>query len=98
MAGERVEDVKVAVTEACTNAVHHAYSGEPGWLTLAAWVDGGLLHLSVRDRGDGFSPESATQAGVGLITIRALARDVGIRSDGSGGTEVTMSFALDGDA
>ncbi len=99
MAGERVEDVKVAVTEACTNAVRHAYgSGVPGSVTLAAWVAGGLLHLSIRDRGTGFSPESASQAGVGLLTIRALAHEVGVRSDGVGGTEVTMSFPLSPDA
>lgn len=99
MTGEGVEDVKVAVTEACTNAVRHAYgAGRPGSVTLAAWVDGGLLHLSVRDRGEGFSPESAFQAGVGLLTIRAIARDAAVRSDGANGTEVTMSFALSADA
>lgn len=89
---ERLEDVRVAVTEACTNAVHHAYQGEPGVLTLAAWLAAGDLLLSVRDRGRGI-PEGDDPEALGLLVVRALADDVGIRS-GAHGTELTMRFAV----
>lgn len=93
MEDERVEDVRIAVTEACTNAVRHAYaSGEPGVLTLASWVAAGSLFFSVRDRGRGFG-EGEEGPGVGLLTIRALAGEVDVRSSPLG-TEVTMRFPL----
>lgn len=98
LSDDEVADVKVAVTEACTNAIRHAYPDEaPGPLTLAAWVAAGRLMLSVRDRGVGL-PGEGRNDGVGLVTIAALAAEVAVRSLDGIGTEVVMAFDLAGPA
>ena len=95
LTGERIEDVQIAVTEACTNAVRHAYhAGEEGMMTVAAWIAGGRLLVSVRDRGGGFTEEDGRPEGVGLLTIRALAQEVSVRTIEGHGTEITMGFDL----
>lgn len=97
MSGEPVEDVKIAVTEACTNAVRHAYDGgAPGAMEVSAWIDGDRLVVTVCDDGAGFAgePGAASPAGVGLVAIRALAREVGLRERPGGGAEIAMSFDI----
>ncbi|OBR67994.1 anti-sigma B factor RsbW [Paenibacillus oryzae] len=64
---EDIEDMKVAVTEACTNAILHAYGGsEEGIIEIAfQQCEGGELQITVRDNGKSFpyvplDPQSAT--------------------------------------
>lgn len=100
MSGEPVEDVKIAVTEACTNAARHAYDGGvPGEMTLSAWIDGGRLLVAVGDEGAGFAVRAGEESpqGVGLVAIRALAQEVELRAVDGGGTEIVMAFAIRGD-
>jgi serine/threonine-protein kinase RsbW len=93
MPDDAIADVKVAVTEACTNVVRHAYpDGPPGQMTLAAWTGGGRLMISVRDAGVGFCDDGRRTSGVGLVTIAALAADVAVRTHESRGTEIVMAF------
>jgi anti-sigma regulatory factor (Ser/Thr protein kinase) len=93
-------DVKIAVTEACTNVVVHAYPGGEGPLETTMTMLPGNLLVSVRDRGLDFKPlpgDSGTPAlGFGLALIASLSDEFGIRS-GTSGTEVQMMFALGGD-
>jgi anti-sigma regulatory factor (Ser/Thr protein kinase) len=94
-------DVKLAVTEACTNVVVHAYrdsDAEP-FMDLEAHPDGDELLVVVRDYGVGISPRAESPGlGLGLPLIAALARSVNIRSGpDSRGTEVVMTFSLDDD-
>src|SRR5690349_8827038 len=51
-----VADVTLAVSEACTNAVVHAYRGRPGTLALTAEAHDGHVRFVVADRGDGLCP------------------------------------------
>jgi serine/threonine-protein kinase RsbW len=93
-------DVKIAVTEACTNVVVHAYpDGEGPLETNMSMVPGHLL-VSVRDRGLDFNPlpqDHGTQAlGFGLALISSLSDEFSMRS-GNSGTEVQMMFALTDD-
>lgn len=90
-------DVKIAVTEACTNVVVHAYpDGEGPLETNMSMVPGHLL-VSVRDRGLDFNPlphdPGAPALGFGLALISSLSDEFSMRS-GNSGTEVQMMFAL----
>ena len=92
-------DIALAVSEAATNAVIHAFVGrEPGLLRLVAEPGDGTLTVSVVDNGSGLVPRSDSPGlGLGLPTIGQLTESFDIRDghDGSG-TEVRMVFAVPG--
>jgi serine/threonine-protein kinase RsbW len=100
LASERVGDVLLAVTEACANAVVHAYEDAPGGpLVVCARRAEEELVVGVRDRGRGMRPRiDSPGLGLGLPVIMSLSDVVEIRppADGAGGTEVTMRFRLAG--
>src|SRR5205823_8782111 len=50
---QTLSDIKLAVTEACTNVVVHAYPDAEGPMGLRASIDGRRLSLVVVDRGRG---------------------------------------------
>lgn len=93
----RAADMKIAVTEACTNVVVHAYAEQPGPLEVAMEVEHGRLMLTIRDRGLGMRPlPSETEGpplGFGLALIASLSDEFGIVG-GRHGTEVRMAFEL----
>jgi len=94
-----VADIALAVTEACTNAVVHAYPDGGGTINVTAIHLDGSLAVTVRDHGGGMSPRVDTPGlGVGLPVIAAVAQSVEIGSPQDGGTEVRMHFALSGAA
>ena len=90
-------DIALAVGEACTNVVMHAYVGAaaPGSLTVeASQVDGELV-VAVRDEGRGMLPRTDSPGlGLGLSIIGQLAQRLQIFEHGASGTEVRMTFAL----
>src|SRR3954453_22109326 len=65
MSDQVLADVKLAVTEACTNAVVHAYPDGDGPLEVAAYVKAERLLLVVRDAGRGIVPRTDSP-GLGL--------------------------------
>jgi serine/threonine-protein kinase RsbW len=87
-----VEDVRLAVTEACTNVVRHAYPSEPGELELTAAVghDGGLT-VTVSDDGEGIRPR-LPGGGLGLPLMAAVTQAFEIDRTRKRGTQVRMSF------
>jgi anti-sigma regulatory factor (Ser/Thr protein kinase) len=93
----RAADMKIALTEACTNVVVHAYGDDPGPLEVAMLVEHGRLVLSVRDRGGGLHPlpgrDEGAPLGFGLALIASLSDEVGLVG-GRHGTEVRIAFAL----
>jgi serine/threonine-protein kinase RsbW len=93
-----VSDLKTVVTEACMNAVLHAYGGEPGPLEVSAEPDPEGLAISVRDRGEGFQPRPANPDSpglrLGLPLIAALSDGFEIRGARGKGTEVNMRLNL----
>lgn len=96
---DRLDDLKVAVTEACTNVVLHAYEGREGFMEVRAQQQDGTLVVTVRDEGSGIVPRAEKTGpglGLGLQMIAALADDVRIAADDGGGTLVRMAFALNG--
>ena len=46
-----MDDIVLAVSEAATNVVVHAYGSRRGTMTLVAQMEDGRLHVLVRDHG-----------------------------------------------
>ena len=92
-----LSSVKLAVSEAVTNAVMHAYAGadEPGEVRLCATVDGDSVNVIVSDDGCGMVPRlDSPGLGVGLPFIAHSSDTLDIGHNDTGGTELRMSFRL----
>jgi serine/threonine-protein kinase RsbW len=91
---ERASDVLLALTEACSNAVVHAYRCEPGSVRVSL-TRGDALVIDVEDHGGGIQPWNETRAtGLGLPLIAAVADAVQLTTTAGGGTSVRMMFVL----
>jgi anti-sigma regulatory factor (Ser/Thr protein kinase) len=89
-------DVKLAVTEACTNVVVHAYPDSDGTMEIAAAVRDGRLSVAVRDEGRGMLPRPDSPGlGLGLPLIATLAESLELGRDADDRTEVRMTFKID---
>jgi anti-sigma regulatory factor (Ser/Thr protein kinase) len=91
-------DIALAVTEAVTNAIMHAYPlGHRGQVQVAADVEGGDLEIVVCDDGEGIQPGSSPGLGAGLSIITEVAHDFGVRERDPKGVEIWMRFHLHAD-
>jgi serine/threonine-protein kinase RsbW len=96
MPDQTLADVKLAVTEACTNVVVHAYPDGDGPMGLRASVDEGVLRVVVVDQGRGILPRADSPGlGLGLPLIATLAESLELGTGTNEETEVRMSFRLD---
>jgi anti-sigma regulatory factor (Ser/Thr protein kinase)/putative methionine-R-sulfoxide reductase with GAF domain len=89
---EDVAEVTIAVSEACANAIEHAYSPGPAQFGLAARDEDGEIVVTVRDRGRWRAPRGQNR-GRGLSIIVAAMDDVQIERTEEG-TEVVMRRRL----
>jgi len=98
IAPDLLGDVKTALTEACMNAVVHAYPDEgDGEFQVNVLLEPERVTVEVRDWGVGIHPRplaSAPGLRIGLPLIAALTDDFEIRS-GSEGTSVIVCFDLE---
>ena len=89
---------KLAVSEAVTNAVMHAYVGapQPGAVSVDASFQGdSLLVVEVTDEGSGMMPRlDSPGLGVGLPLIADTTDTLDIGNSPRGGTVLRMSFRL----
>jgi anti-sigma regulatory factor (Ser/Thr protein kinase) len=91
-----LSDIKLAITEACTNVVVHAYAEAEGPMSITAEVDAGRLVVAVCDEGRGIAPRADSPGlGLGLPLIATLAEAVELGRDAEEHTEVRMVFRLD---
>jgi anti-sigma regulatory factor (Ser/Thr protein kinase) len=95
----RLGDVRLAVSEAATNAVLHAYRDrDPGQIRVdAGLTDDGSLRIVVED--DGFGPlprPDSPGLGLGLPTIASVADAVELSAGKAAGAKLAMVFALSG--
>src|SRR5437868_12064616 len=105
---ETLADLKLAVTEACSNSVRHAYDNGSGVVSVRYELRAGVLAVEVADTGQGFAfdrpvPELALQPEeelredeMGLAIIHALVDEVEIGTGAEGeGTRIrfTKRFA-----
>src|SRR3712207_2475137 len=90
-----VEDLRLAVTEACTNVVRHAYSPDrPGPVEITISPQEDVVSVVVADHGRGIGSSSDTNGpGLGLPLIAAIADGVELQPVPGGGSRVAMTFA-----
>jgi len=90
-----IEDMRLAITEACTNVVRHAYDGvAPGPLEIVIRPEGEIIDVLVTDRGRGIGPSPDTAGpGLGLPLIAALADRLEIQHAPHAGSRLAMTFA-----
>jgi serine/threonine-protein kinase RsbW len=92
---QTLSDIKLAVTEACTNVVVHAYPEGEGPMGMRASIDDRRLLLVVTDRGRGIVPRPDSPGlGLGLPLIATLAESLELGTGRLEETEVRMSFDL----
>ena len=99
-----LNDIGTAVTEACNNVSVDAYDGGEGPLEIELFVRRETMVVTVRDRGVGLALDGVVRvefpsdvdgglAGVGVPSIKALARNARWSEPDGGGTEVEMTFS-----
>lgn len=97
---EDIDDMKVAVSEAITNAIDHAYLGEEKGAILVRYRPSpGELTVEVEDTGSGFDPDALDKSqpgpspdgGLGLFLVREMADHVKVESAPGSGTKVTIT-------
>jgi len=92
-----LSDIKLAVTEACTNVVIHAYPDEEGPMEVRAAVGDGELSVVVRDEGRGVVPRADSPGlGLGLPLIATLTESLELGTGDDDATEVRMTFRMAG--
>jgi len=92
LSDEVLGDLKLALTEACTNSVRHAYDGHEGVVEIVYELHDDRLVVEVTDSGEGFAPggrrepdpDDLAEGGLGIAIIEALADELEI-SDRTGG-------------
>jgi anti-sigma regulatory factor (Ser/Thr protein kinase) len=92
-----VERVKLAVSEAATNVVVHAYheASEPGLIRVEADLAAGELRVTIADTGSGLrARHDSPGLGLGLAIIGQLADNFELLQGDSAGLCVLMRFAI----
>ena len=85
---EDVADLKLALTEAVSNSVRHAYAGGDGFVSIAYELSPAALQIEVVDDGAGFDPavpppldgEELSEGGLGIAIIRTIVDELEIVS------------------
>jgi serine/threonine-protein kinase RsbW len=100
---EVLGDMKLALTEACTNSVRHAYEGGNGVVEILYELHPDRLVVEVADEGEGFEPPvdpsadaaDLSEGGLGIAIIQALADDLEIGPREGGGSRLRFVKLLD---
>jgi serine/threonine-protein kinase RsbW len=105
---ERIEDLKTAIAEACTNAIEHGNNFDQSTsVGVILTANDSSLKILVRDHGDGIDPDKIPQAIIteegfpttdcrlGMYLISNLANEFFYENKPGIGNEVTMLFYLE---
>ena len=101
---EAIEDIKVAVSEACTNIICHSHESPDVSYDVVLELEDEKLSITVRDKGVGFGlddyiepiPGEERERGLGIFIIKALMDEVDISSELGVGTNIYMVKHLQG--
>jgi serine/threonine-protein kinase RsbW len=97
LSDETLHDLKLALTEACTNSVKHAYvEGGEGTVDILYELQPDRLAVEVGDAGPGFEPQDGggvgddelAEGGLGIEIIRAVTDEVEIAEREGGGSRL----------
>jgi serine/threonine-protein kinase RsbW len=85
---ELLADLKLALTEAVSNSVRHAYADGGGFVSVAYVLSPDALAVEVEDDGKGFDPErppalegeELTEGGLGIAIIRTIVDEFELHS------------------
>ena len=105
---DAVADLKLALTEACSNSVRHAYDHDDGQVHLAFSVHKDRVTIEISDEGGGFHeddvdcpecqgmPEIELMDGaMGISIIRAVVDEFDLRKPDGGGTVLFLAKRRD---
>jgi stage II sporulation protein AB (anti-sigma F factor) len=104
-----LEEIKVAVSEAVSNAIIHGYQQKPdGVVKLTASLFADALEIIIEDQGKGIkelekaletnSSSDPERMGLGFVFMRSFMDEVELTSAPGEGTTVKMSKKLPGEA
>lgn len=96
---EYIEDIKVAVSEACTNAIKHSLDNK---FSVEYTIFENGLTITIIDSGKGYDVDSIDvpnleepkESGLGLFIIQSLMDEVEIKSNINYGTVIKMTKYL----
>jgi serine/threonine-protein kinase RsbW len=96
LSDETLHDLKLALTEACTNSVKHAYADGAGTVDIHYELEPDRLAVEVGDAGSGFVPvdrraeaeDDLEEGGLGIAIIRAVTDEVEIGEREGGGSRL----------
>lgn len=99
---EELSDLKVAVSEAVTNAIIHGYDGQDGKVRIEVSIENHMVTVRIIDYGQGISdvekameplyttkPEQE-RSGMGFSFMEAFTNELNVQSVPEQGTTVTM--------
>lgn len=105
---DAVADLKLALTEACSNSIRHAYERDDGQVHLVFTMHPDRAVIEIGDDGTGFDvdavecPDCAAMSGLrydiggmGISIIRAVVDDFDLRTEQDGGTLLVLTKLLD---
>jgi serine/threonine-protein kinase RsbW len=104
---DAVADLKLALTEACSNSVRHAYDHENGQVHLSFSVQDDRIVLEILDEGAGFHeddvdcpecqgmPDLRLDGGMGISIIRAVVDEFRLERPETGGSKLVLTKLLD---
>ncbi len=107
---EEISDIKMAVSEAVTNCIVHAYPQSVGKIYITAVIlENNTAKISVRDKGCGiidikqameplFTTLGGERAGLGFAVMESFTDKITVRSKPEKGTVVTMYKRINGRA
>lgn len=102
LAGKTIRDLQLAVDEACTNVIEHAYGGRGGEIQVRIEPTDQGLRVTIRDWGQAFDPEAVPVpdvtapleqrplGGLGLFLMRQLMDRVEFEFDAETGNRLVM--------
>jgi serine/threonine-protein kinase RsbW len=99
---ETLADLKLALTEACSNSVRHAYGSSDGTVEISYKLDPDRVVVEVCDQGRGFVPPSGIEeldfgeGGLGIAIIRAVVDELEISEKTGGGSRLRFEKRLSG--